>query len=136
MSYSVNYDTSQLCVSYLYFLLLFFFFPDKTEIPVFVELASISAGENDIDIDKLLFFRDSMAASAPIIFDLRSTSGFEEFSAALLFINETISKDNNLPKKLVSLQIPCSKITWTHIRSMNCQSLVSQPRGLKTAKCT
>ncbi|XP_065501150.1 E3 ubiquitin-protein ligase rnf213-alpha-like [Caloenas nicobarica] len=82
---------------------------DKTEIPVFVELASISAGENDIDIDKLLFFRDSMAASAPVIFDLRSTSGFEEFSAALLFINETISKDNNLPKKL---KASCDNREW------------------------
>ncbi|KAM6211439.1 E3 ubiquitin-protein ligase rnf213-alpha-like [Sarcoramphus papa] len=73
---------------------------DKTEIPVFVELASISAGENDIDIDKVRFFRDAMAASAPIIFDLRPTSGFEQFSAALSFINEAIAKDNNLPKKL------------------------------------
>ncbi|XP_074996114.1 E3 ubiquitin-protein ligase rnf213-alpha-like isoform X2 [Calonectris borealis] len=73
---------------------------DKTEIPVFVELALISAGENDIDIDKVRFFRDAIAASAPIIFDLRPTSGFEQFSAALSFISEATAKDNNLPKKL------------------------------------
>ncbi|XP_009475166.1 PREDICTED: E3 ubiquitin-protein ligase RNF213-like [Nipponia nippon] len=73
---------------------------DKTEIPVFVELASISAGENDIDIDKVRFFRDAMAASAPIIYDLRPTSGFEQFSAALSLISEATAKDKNLPKKL------------------------------------
>ncbi|XP_074426105.1 E3 ubiquitin-protein ligase rnf213-alpha-like isoform X2 [Larus michahellis] len=73
---------------------------DKTEIPVFVDLASISAGENDRDIDKVRFFRDAMAASAPIIFDLRPTSGFEQFFAALSFISEATEKDNNLPKKL------------------------------------
>ena len=102
-----------------------FFSPDKTEIPVFVELASISAGENDIDIDRVRFFRDAIAVSAPIIFDLRPTSGFEQFCAALSFIREAIAKDNNLPKKLVSLQIPCSKITWTFTKRLNCQSLVS-----------
>ncbi|KAM9300337.1 E3 ubiquitin-protein ligase rnf213-alpha-like [Morus bassanus] len=73
---------------------------DKTEIPVFVELASISAGENDMDIDKVRFFRDAMAASAPIIYDLRPTSGFEHFSAALSFLSEATAKDHNLPKKL------------------------------------
>ncbi|XP_056183966.1 E3 ubiquitin-protein ligase rnf213-alpha-like isoform X3 [Falco biarmicus] len=73
---------------------------DKTEIPAFVELASIYAGENDIDIDKVQFFRDAVTASAPIIFDLGPTSGFEHFSAALSFISEATAKDHNLPKKL------------------------------------
>ncbi|XP_029898687.1 E3 ubiquitin-protein ligase rnf213-alpha-like isoform X1 [Aquila chrysaetos chrysaetos] len=82
---------------------------DKTEIPVFVDLASISAGENDIDIDKVRFFRDAMAASAPIIFDLRPTSGFEQFSAALSFISEATAKDNNLPKKLKD---SCNNRDW------------------------
>ncbi|PKU43384.1 hypothetical protein llap_6310 [Limosa lapponica baueri] len=82
---------------------------DKTEISVFVELASISAGESDIDIDKVRFFRDAMAASAPIIFDLRPTSGFEQFSAALSFVNEATAKDNNLPKKL---KASCDNREW------------------------
>ncbi|XP_072704248.1 E3 ubiquitin-protein ligase rnf213-alpha-like isoform X2 [Ciconia boyciana] len=73
---------------------------DKTEIPVFVELASISAGENDMDIDRVRFFRDAMTASAPIVLDLGSTAGFDEFSKALSFIREAIAKDSKLPKKL------------------------------------
>ncbi|XP_062496366.1 E3 ubiquitin-protein ligase RNF213-like isoform X4 [Pezoporus occidentalis] len=73
---------------------------DKTEIPVFVELASISAGENDIDIDRVGFFRDAMAASAPIILDLSPTAGFDQFSEALSFIKDAVAKDRKLPKKL------------------------------------
>ncbi|XP_009695289.1 PREDICTED: E3 ubiquitin-protein ligase RNF213-like [Cariama cristata] len=72
----------------------------KTEIPIFVELASISAGENDMDIDRVRFFRDAMAASAPIILDLGPTAGFDQFSAALSFVREAIAKDSKLPKKL------------------------------------
>ncbi|KAM6093566.1 E3 ubiquitin-protein ligase rnf213-alpha-like [Chlamydotis macqueenii] len=82
---------------------------DKMEIPVFVELACISAGENDLDIDKVRYFRDAMAASAPIIFDLTPTSGFEQFSAALLFIREAIAKDSNLPEKLKN---SCDNRAW------------------------
>ncbi|XP_074663829.1 E3 ubiquitin-protein ligase rnf213-alpha-like isoform X2 [Strix aluco] len=82
---------------------------DKTEIPVFVELASISAGENDMDIDRVRFFRDAMAASAPIVLDLSRTAGFDEFSAALSFIREAIEKDNKLPQKLRS---SCDNRDW------------------------
>lgn len=76
--------------------------PDKTEIPIFVELASISAGENDMDIDRVRFFRDAMAASAPVILDLSPDAGFDQFSTALSFIEKAVVKDNKLPKKLVS----------------------------------
>ncbi|XP_032847063.2 E3 ubiquitin-protein ligase rnf213-alpha-like [Tyto alba] len=82
---------------------------DKTEIPVFVDLASIFAGGNDMDIDKVRFFRDAMAASAPIIFDLGPTSGFEQFSEALSFISEATAKDNNLSKKL---KVSCDNREW------------------------
>lgn len=105
--------------------LLFSFFlyfppPDKTEIPVFVELASISAGENDMDIDRVSFFRDAMTASAPIVLDLGPTAGFEQFSEALAFIREAIEKDRKLPKKLVSLQVLCPKVTWTFVGRPSC----------------
>ncbi|XP_065534706.1 E3 ubiquitin-protein ligase RNF213-like isoform X4 [Lathamus discolor] len=104
---------------------------DKTEIPVFVELASISAGEKDIDIDKLQFFRDAMTASAPIIFDLRPTSGFEQFSEALSFISEATVKDKNLPKKLKD---SCDMREWIKMvhdshGSVECSS-ISQARDI------
>nr|XP_009926081.1 PREDICTED: E3 ubiquitin-protein ligase RNF213-like [Haliaeetus albicilla] len=106
---------------------------DKTEIPVFVDLASISAGENDIDIDKVRFFRDAMAASAPIIFYLSPTSGFEQFSAALSFISEATAKDNNLPKKLKD---SCNNRDWIQMvhdsrGSIECSS-ISQARNINS----
>ncbi|CAM4686184.1 unnamed protein product [Lepidochelys kempii] len=73
---------------------------DKTELPTFVELASISAGENDMDIDKVRFFRDAVSASVPILFDLTPESGFEAFSSALSPIRDAVENDNKLPKKL------------------------------------
>ncbi|XP_075784969.1 E3 ubiquitin-protein ligase rnf213-alpha-like isoform X2 [Pelodiscus sinensis] len=73
---------------------------DKTELPTFVELASISAGENDMDIDKVRFFRDAVSASVPILFDLTAESGFDAFSSALSPIRDAVANDNNLPKKL------------------------------------
>ncbi|KAM6439343.1 E3 ubiquitin-protein ligase rnf213-alpha-like isoform 2-T2 [Rhynochetos jubatus] len=85
---------------------------NKMEIPVFVELASISAGENDKDIDKVRFFRDAMAALAPIIFDLRSTSGFEQFSDTLSFISEATAKDKSLSEKL---RVSCDNREWIQI---------------------
>lgn len=129
----LNYELTMKLLNYVFHFWIFLF-PDKIEIPVFMELASISAGENDIDIDKVQFFCDAIAASAPIIFDLRPTPGFERFSAALSFISKTTAKDNNLPKKFMSLQIPCSKITCTCTRRMNCQCLVPFPRGVKISK--
>ncbi|XP_030418159.1 E3 ubiquitin-protein ligase RNF213-like isoform X2 [Gopherus evgoodei] len=73
---------------------------DKTELPTFVELASISAGENDMDIDKVTFFRDAVSASVPILFDLTPESGFEAFSSALNPIRDAVENDDKLPKKL------------------------------------
>ncbi|XP_067411298.1 E3 ubiquitin-protein ligase rnf213-alpha-like isoform X2 [Emydura macquarii macquarii] len=73
---------------------------DKTELSTFVELASISAGENDMDIDKVRFFRDAISASVPILFDLTPESGFEAFSSALSPIRDAVANDNKLPKKL------------------------------------
>ncbi|XP_065450526.1 E3 ubiquitin-protein ligase RNF213-like [Chrysemys picta bellii] len=73
---------------------------DKTELPTFVELASISAGENDMDIDKVRFFRDAVSASVPFLFDLTPESGFEAFSSALSPIRDAVENDNKLPKKL------------------------------------
>ncbi|KAH1172131.1 hypothetical protein KIL84_007749, partial [Mauremys mutica] len=73
---------------------------EKTELPTFVELASISAGENDMDIDKVKFFRDAVSASVPILFDLTPESGFEAFSSALSPIRDAVENDNKLLKKL------------------------------------
>ncbi|KAM6107493.1 LOW QUALITY PROTEIN: E3 ubiquitin-protein ligase rnf213-alpha-like, partial [Phoenicopterus ruber ruber] len=84
----------------------------KTEIPVFVELASISAGENDMDIDRVRFFRDAMAASAPIVLDLSPTAGFEQFSAALSSIREAIGIRVALADVMRDLGKGCALFEW------------------------
>ncbi|XP_068024256.1 E3 ubiquitin-protein ligase rnf213-alpha-like [Melanerpes formicivorus] len=73
---------------------------DKSEIPAFVELASISAGESDLDIDRVKTFREAMAAAAPIVYDLSPTAGFQQFIAAVAFVTEAVTRDPELPKKL------------------------------------
>ncbi|XP_062457519.1 E3 ubiquitin-protein ligase rnf213-alpha-like [Rhea pennata] len=82
---------------------------DKSEIPVFVDLASVSAGGNEKDIDRVRFFRNAMAASAPIVLDLCPTDGFKQFSAALSFIREAVGKDSNLTK---NLRDTCNNKKW------------------------
>ena len=76
-----------------------------------------------MDIDRVSFFRDAMAASAPIVLDLSPTAGFKEFFNALSSIGEAIVKDSKLPKKLVSLQIPHPKVTWILGPSCACISV-------------
>ncbi|XP_009322559.1 PREDICTED: E3 ubiquitin-protein ligase RNF213-like [Pygoscelis adeliae] len=106
---------------------------DKTEIPVFMELASISAGENDMDINRVKFFRDAMAASAPTVLDLSPTAGFDQFSAALSLIREAIVKDSKLPKKL---KVSCDNREWIQMvhdsHSSVEPSSISQARSINS----
>ncbi|XP_075580950.1 E3 ubiquitin-protein ligase rnf213-alpha-like [Pelecanus crispus] len=104
---------------------------DKMEIPAFVELASISAGENDLDIDRVSFFRDAMTAAAPIVLDLSPTAGFDQFSEALSFVREAIAKDTKLPKKLKD---SCDNREWIQMvhdshGSVECSS-IAQARSI------
>ncbi|XP_054668231.1 E3 ubiquitin-protein ligase RNF213-like [Grus americana] len=51
-------------------------------------------------IDTVSFFRDTMAAFAPIRLDPSPTAEFDPFAAAPSFAREAIAKDSELPKKL------------------------------------
>ncbi|KYO18317.1 hypothetical protein Y1Q_0012798 [Alligator mississippiensis] len=106
---------------------------DKTELPTFVDLASISAGENDMDIDKVRFFRDAISVSGPIIFDLQSTSGFKDFHEALHPIRDAIVNDDKLPEKL---RDSCDNKEWLQMVH-DChgsveRSSVSQARAINS----
>lgn len=81
--------------------LFLLFSADIRELPVFVDLASISAGENNMDIDKVCDFRDAVLASSSIIYDLIETSGFSELMDAIEKLNRSIENDQNLLQKLV-----------------------------------
>lgn len=68
-----------------------------------MELASISAGENIMDIDKVCNFRDAISAAAPVIYHLSEQSGIEELLQAINKLGRALESDRKLEEKLVSL---------------------------------
>lgn len=69
---------------------------------VFVDLASISAGENDMDVDRVACFHDAVLGYSPLLYELKVDSGFHAFKEVLNKLWRALENDNNLPKKLVS----------------------------------
>ncbi|KFQ63818.1 E3 ubiquitin-protein ligase RNF213, partial [Pelecanus crispus] len=75
---------------------------DINELKVFVDLASISAGENDMDVDRVACFHDTVHGYSSLLYELRQESGFEDFMHCLRKLWRALDSDENLPKKLVS----------------------------------
>ena len=69
----------------------------------FVELASISAGESDDDIDKVLFFRDAISGYAPLILENNWTevSDLQILIDACEKVINNLENDFSLDKKLL-----------------------------------
>ncbi|XP_031417458.1 E3 ubiquitin-protein ligase rnf213-beta isoform X2 [Clupea harengus] len=70
------------------------------DLKVFVDLASISAGENDTEIDKVANFHDAVMGYSPLLYTIRPTSGFAEFMACAQPLWDTLKRDEKLPEKL------------------------------------
>ena len=70
---------------------------------MFVDLASISAGENDIDVDRVACFHDAVQGYTPLLYNLDTSAGFDEFMQHLKDLWKALDNDHNLPMKLVSL---------------------------------
>ncbi|XP_035382020.1 E3 ubiquitin-protein ligase rnf213-alpha-like isoform X2 [Electrophorus electricus] len=85
---------------------------DTGELSAFVELASISAGENAMDIGKVCCFRDAISAAAPIIFQLSEKSGVEDLLQAISKLTSAIESDRNLE---VKLRDSCNNREWLKI---------------------
>ncbi|KAK9407005.1 putative E3 ubiquitin-protein ligase-like, partial [Crotalus adamanteus] len=73
---------------------------DKNELKVFVELASISAGENDMDVDRVACFHDAVFGYSSLLYDLKQEAGFVEFMKCLENVWKALESDHNLPEKL------------------------------------
>ncbi|XP_010854827.1 PREDICTED: E3 ubiquitin-protein ligase RNF213 [Bison bison bison] len=71
-----------------------------TELKVFIDLASISAGENDIDVDRVACFHDAVQGYAPLLYELDTSAGFDEFMQHLKELWKALDNDHNLPTKL------------------------------------
>lgn len=73
---------------------------DINELKVFVDLASISAGENDMDVDRVACFHDAVLGYSSMLYELKPDSGFDVFKEVLKKLWRALENDGNLPKKL------------------------------------
>ncbi|XP_058231012.1 E3 ubiquitin-protein ligase rnf213-alpha-like [Hemibagrus wyckioides] len=85
---------------------------DTGELTAFVELASISAGENAMDIDKVCCFRDAISAAAPLIYQLSEKSGTEDLLQAINKLKCALNSDQKLEAKLKD---SCANMEWLKI---------------------
>ncbi|XP_035863121.1 E3 ubiquitin-protein ligase rnf213-alpha-like [Sander lucioperca] len=73
---------------------------DINELKVFVDLASISAGENDLDVDRVACFHDAVLGYSSILYGLKQDSDFEAFKESLSKLWKALENDRNIPTKL------------------------------------
>ncbi|XP_035509925.1 E3 ubiquitin-protein ligase rnf213-alpha-like [Morone saxatilis] len=73
---------------------------DINELKVFVDLASISAGENDLDVDRVACFHDAVLGYSSMLYGLKPDSDFEAFKESLSKLWKALENDRNIPTKL------------------------------------
>ncbi|XP_078257499.1 E3 ubiquitin-protein ligase rnf213-alpha-like isoform X2 [Rhinoraja longicauda] len=73
---------------------------DVTELKVFVDLASISAGENDLDVDRVACFHDAVLGYSSLLFEIKPQAGFDDFMHCVQKLWNALDNDLDLTKKL------------------------------------
>ncbi|XP_042164105.1 E3 ubiquitin-protein ligase rnf213-alpha-like [Oncorhynchus tshawytscha] len=73
---------------------------DINELKVFVDLASISAGENDLDVDRVACFHDAVLGYSSMLYGLPPDADFHAFKEALTKLWKALGNDSNIPNKL------------------------------------
>ncbi|XP_047672985.1 E3 ubiquitin-protein ligase rnf213-alpha-like isoform X3 [Tachysurus fulvidraco] len=74
--------------------------PDISQLKVFVDLATISAGENAMDVDRVACFHDVVQGYSSMLYGLSADSDFDAFKRALEKLWKALESDSNLAKKL------------------------------------
>lgn len=74
---------------------------DVSDMKVYVDLASISAGENDAEMDQVACFHDAATGYAPLLYGLPPHAGLEEFLSCARPVWDAQGRDPKLPDKLV-----------------------------------
>uniref|UniRef100_A0A3B5AS69 RING-type E3 ubiquitin transferase n=1 Tax=Stegastes partitus TaxID=144197 RepID=A0A3B5AS69_9TELE len=72
----------------------------SNDVKVYVDLASISAGENDTEIDQVACFHDAVMGYSPLLYSLSPHADFEDFMRCAHQVWDTQSRDEKLPDKL------------------------------------
>lgn len=68
---------------------------------VYVELATITAGETDTEIDQVFCFHDAVMGYSALIYSLPPRAGFKDFIKCAEQVFESQCRDERLPDKLV-----------------------------------
>ncbi|KAL7869101.1 hypothetical protein AOLI_G00130890 [Acnodon oligacanthus] len=71
-----------------------------SQLKVFVDLATISAGENAMDVDRVACFHDAVLGYSPLLYGLSVDSDFAAFKKALQKLWQALENDSNITKKL------------------------------------
>lgn len=79
---------------------------------MFVDLAFIFAGENDMDVDRVACFHDAVQGYTSLLYKLDASVGFHAFAGHLQELWKALENDPHLPSKLVSL-VPCMRLRGT-----------------------
>ena len=75
---------------------------DRGDLKTFYELATISAGEGDMEVDKVSNFYQSIIGYAPLLLDLDvQKCTFDEFLAACKSVFAALERDPNIASKLL-----------------------------------
>ena len=75
---------------------------DEQELKVFVDLAMISAGEVDKEIDQISFMHTSCLGFGSLIFGLKQHHGFTELMRLCQPVWQAVDANPGIVKKLVS----------------------------------
>ncbi|KAI8487861.1 hypothetical protein Bbelb_343090 [Branchiostoma belcheri] len=82
---------------------------DTKELKVFADLASISAGETDIEIDRVNMLLSAGIGYGPLIYDLKEDAGFTEMMQSAQKLETYLTQDPSLPKKLRDMK---NHLSW------------------------
>ncbi len=71
------------------------------EFKFFVDLASISAGESDTEVDRVMFMQAAVSAYSALIFDIKEDSSLTDLIRAAQHLFAAVKEDKNVPAKIL-----------------------------------
>ncbi len=74
---------------------------DRNDLKTFYDLATISAGESDHELDRVSHFYQAVSAYSPLLLELKEDCSFAEFEAACKSVFTTLASDREIANKLV-----------------------------------
>ena len=99
---------------------------DEQELKVFVDLAMISAGEDDMEIDKISCMHTSCLGFGSLIFGYHENLGFKELMELCEPVWQAVDSNPSINQKLVSFFCICSSRCSYRCHLVSCHLTHSQ----------